>query len=139
MAELKTKATKVSAVATLKAIPEAGKRADSLALLKIFQTATGQKPVMWGAAIVGFGKYHYKSERSTQEGDWPLSALSPRKQALVVYGMNMLNANPALGKNLGKYKMSGGCLHIKKLADVDAKVLSGLIKKSYLDATKCLA
>ena len=139
MAELKTKKTTASPAAFIATVKDERKRADAKVLLKLFKEATGEQAKMWGGSIVGYGQYHYKSERSTQEGDWPLSAFSPRKQALVVYGMNMLNANPALGKNLGKYKMSGGCLHIKKLADVDAKVLSGLIKKSYLDAKKCLA
>ena len=132
MAELKTKATKESAVKFLNTIEPKEKRADGLALLSMFKKVTGEKAVMWGSSIVGFGMYHYKSERSTQEGDWPLVAFSPRKQNLTLYILAGNNdSNTLLGK-LGKHKTSGGgCLYINKLADVDQKVLESLIKKSY--------
>lgn len=133
MAELKTKPTKKSAAAFLKTIEPKEKREDSLVLLKMFQKVTGKKPVMWGEAIVGFGMYHYKSERSTQEGDWPLVGFSPRKQNLTLYIMSGIKDNPAL-KKLGKYKASGSCLYLKRLSDVDIKVLADLIKASYLDS-----
>jgi hypothetical protein len=45
---------------------------DSFALLELMREATGYEPKMWGDSIIGFGKYHYKSERSRQEGDWML-------------------------------------------------------------------
>ena len=106
------------------------KQQDGLALLKIFQHSTGEKAVMWGSSIVGFGMYHYKSERSTQEGDWPLVGFSPRKQNLTLYIMHGNSDNHALLKKLGKYKAGGGCLYINKLSDVNEKVLSMLIKKS---------
>ncbi len=80
MAELKTQATKESAHKFLKSIEPKEKQADGLTLIKMFQDITGEKAVMWGSGIVGFGKYHYKSERSTQEGNWPLVGFSPRKQ-----------------------------------------------------------
>ncbi len=129
MAELKTKATKESAVKFLKTIKPDKKQADGFSLLKLFEKVTGEKPVMWGTSIVGFGKYHYKSERSTQEGDWPLVGFSPRKQNLTLYIMHGNDGNPAL-KKLGKYKAGGGCLYINKLTDIDQKILEGLIKKS---------
>lgn len=130
MAELKTKATTQSAKAFLETIEPEEKRADSLALLELFQKITGEKPVMWGTSIVGFGKYHYKSERSTQEGDWPLVGFSPRKQNLTLYIMHGNTDNPDLTK-LGKHTTSVGCLYIKRLSDVDEKVLSRLIKKCF--------
>ena len=86
---------------------------------------------MWGDSIVGFGSYHYKSERSTQEGDWPLVGFSPRKANLTLYVMVSIKKSDPLLKKLGKYKASGGCLYINKLADVDQKVLSTMVKKSY--------
>lgn len=130
MAELKTKATKASATAFLKTIEPEGKRADGLALLAMFEKATGQKAVMWGTSIVGFGMYHYKSERSTQEGDWPLVGFSPRKQNLTLYIMAS-NLDKEKINKLGKHKVSGGCLHINKLSDIDEKVLTSLIKTAY--------
>jgi len=87
---------------------------------------------MWGSSIIGFGQYHYKSERSTQEGDWPLTGFSPRKQSLTIYVMTGLgNYQELLGK-LGKHKISKSCLYINKLSDIDMSVLRTIIEKSYL-------
>ena len=84
MAEQKTKATNQNPKDFLsKAEPEQ-KRLDSFALHELFQKVTGEAAVMWGESIVGFGMYHYKSERSTQEGDWFLVGFSPRKQNLTL-------------------------------------------------------
>jgi hypothetical protein len=131
MAELKTKATKESVSKFLESIIPEEKRADGFILLEIFQKATGEKAVMWGTSIVGFGKYHYKSQRSSQEGDWPLVGFSPRKQNLTLYIMAGNKDNKELLKKLGKHKTSVGCLYINKLSDVDQKILVALIKKSY--------
>ncbi len=131
MAELKTQPTKASVVAFLKSVEPKEKREDALALLKIFKEVTGEKPVMWGASIVGFGKYHYKSLRSTQEGDWPLTGFSPRKQNLTVYIMCGFQWSKNLLKKIGKHKVSGGsCLYINRLSDIDVKVLKALIEKN---------
>lgn len=133
MAELKTKATTQNPVDFLNTIEPEQKRIDGLALLEMFEKVTGEKAVMWGTSIVGFGMYHYKSERSTQEGDWPLVGFSPRKQNLTLYVMHGNQDNSALAK-LGKHKTSsgmGGCLYINKLTDVDQTVLEKLIKNSF--------
>jgi hypothetical protein len=133
MAELKTKVTKQSVTEFLNTIEPAQKKEDSFALLEMFEKVTGEKAVMWGTSIVGFGQYHYKSEKSSQEGDWMLVGFSPRKQNLTLYIMHGNNNNPALEK-LGKHKRSGGiggCLYINKLSEVDQKILASLIKKSF--------
>jgi hypothetical protein len=131
MAELKTQRTNQNPVEFLNTIEPAEKRADSLVLLKLFQKVTGEKPVMWGTSIVGFGMYHYKSERSRQEGDWPLVGFSPRKQNLTLYIMMGIKDDRKLLEKLGKHKASGGCLYINKLTDVDQAVLATLIEKSF--------
>ncbi len=136
MAELKTKPTKQSAKVFINSVSPVEKRADSLALLSLFQKVTGEKPVMWGSSIVGFGNYHYKSERSKQEGDWLLVGFSPRKQNLTLYVISGLHSERGLLKKLGKHKTSGGCLYINKLADVDQRILSTLISKAYKNMSK---
>jgi hypothetical protein len=133
MSELKTKATSQSVTAFLNTIEPAEKRGDGVALVTMFEKVTGEKAVMWGSSIVGFGMYHYKSERSKQEGDWLMVGFSPRKQNLTLYIMHGNKDNPALEK-LGKHKTSGGigsCLYINKLADVDQAILATLIEKSF--------
>jgi hypothetical protein len=137
MAELKTKVTKASPVAFIKAIEDQAKRSDSLALLKLFATATGEKPKIWGTAIIGFGQYHYESERSAQKGDWPLTGFSPRKANLTLYIMPGFKDYGDLMKGLGKYKASSGsCIYIKRLSDIDTTVLTKLIKRSVADMKK---
>jgi len=140
MAELKTKLTKASARNFIDKVPDKQKKQDSLALLKIFQNITGEKPKMWGTSIIGFGQYHYKSERSSQEGDWMLTGFSPRKQNLTLYISPLYTMGVAgysdLLKKLGKHKTSGGCLYINKLSDVDTRVLEQMIKRSFLAMKK---
>lgn len=130
MAELKTQQTDQRAEDFLETIEPEEKRQDGFTLLKLFKKVTGEKAVMWGTSIVGFGKYHYKSERSTQEGDWPLVGFSPRKQNLTLYIMTGNKDNPELAK-LGKHKTSVGCLYINKLSDVDQTILAKLIETSF--------
>jgi hypothetical protein len=129
MAELKTKATEQSVEDFLDKIPDEQVRDDCRALVKLMKKATGFAPKMWGPAIVGFGKYHYKYE-SGHEGDMCLAGFSPRKQNITLYVMPYsLEKNDLLSK-LGKHKTGKGCLYIKKLADVDEKVLGKLVTES---------
>ncbi len=131
MAELKTKPTKKSVKEFLNTITPEQKQKDGFTLLSMFERITGEKAVMWGPSIVGFGAYHYKSERSTQEGDWLLTGFSPRKQNLTLYVMAGNQDSQDLLKKLGKHKTSVGCLYINALADVDQAILEKLIKKSF--------
>jgi hypothetical protein len=136
MPELKTKLTTQKPTDFIKSVDSDQKREDSLVLLKMFERATGEKPAMWGTSIVGFGSYHYESERSSQKGDWPLVGFSPRKANLTLYVMGGLKSEGALLKKLGKHKTGGVCLYINKLADVDQKVLAQLVEKSYRNMKK---
>lgn len=136
MAELKTKATDASVEDFLNKVTPEQKKEDSFELLKIYKKITGEKPVMWGTSIVGFGKYHYKSERSKQEGEWPLVGFSPRKQNLTLYIMSGFDSHKDLLDKLGKHKTSVGCIYISKLADVDISILEKIIKSSYLQMKK---
>jgi hypothetical protein len=137
MAELKTKRTTLSVTGFLKAIQDEKRRKDAQELLRIFTLATKERSAIWGTSIVGFGSYHYKSERSTQEGDWPLTGFSLRKQNLTVYIMAGTKKYPALLSKLGKHTISGGsCIYIKRLSDVDTKILEKIIIASVKDMKK---
>lgn len=129
MADNKTKPTKLSVAAFIDALTDQTKRADAKALVKLMQSATGEKPKMWGSSIIGFGSYHYRYE-SGREGDMPLAGFSPRKAATVLYGMMGFSDSEGLLGKLGKYTAGKGCLYIKKLADVDYEVLEALVVKS---------
>lgn len=131
MAEIKTKKNEASVEAFLQTIQEEEKKRDCEALLKMMKQVTRQEPKMWGTSIVGFGSYHYKSERSKQEGDWFITGFSPRKQNLTIYIMPGIDYYKDLVKQLGKCKTSVSCLYINKLADVDIVVLKQLITTAY--------
>ena len=140
MGELKTLENDGSATDFIDAVQEETKRKDIYVLLDLYKRVTGLEPRMWGTSIIGFGKYHYKSERSTQEGDWPLAGFSPRKQNLTLYflqGFDTLLAEP-LAK-LGKHKTSKSCLYINKLADVDMAVLEEVVSKGFIGAKQKLS
>lgn len=136
MAELKTIVNDNDVNDFLHSIDDDKKRADSLALLEMFTQLTHEKPKMWGASIVGFGQYHYKSERSSQEGDWMLTGFSPRKQNLTLYIMNGFDGYTDLLRQLGKHKTSKSCLYIRKLEDIDQGILEKIITHSYLAMKK---
>jgi hypothetical protein len=129
MSDLKTKKTKASVAAFLNDIEDDQKRKDSKAVAKIMKEITGESPKMWGTSIVGYGSYHYKYA-SGQEGDWPVTGFAPRKQALTLYIMSGFKEYTPLLEKLGKHKTGKACLYIKKLEDVDEKILRELIKRS---------
>jgi len=131
VSELKTKVTVQDPEDFLNSIEPQQKKQDSFVLLEMFEKVTGEKAVMWGSSIVGFGKYHYKSEKSRQEGDWMLVGFSPRKANLTLYIMHGNEKNKDLLTKLGKHKEGGGCLYINKLSDVDQKILATLIDNSF--------
>ena len=130
MSELKTKKNNASVAQFIKTIENDVKRNDSEKLLQIFEDETGEKPAMWGDSIVGFGEYHYKYA-SGQEGDWPKTGFSPRKQSLTIYIMPGFDAYKDELEKLGKYKTSVSCLYIKKLVDVDETILRKMIRDSF--------
>jgi hypothetical protein len=129
MAENKTKPTEASVVQFIDAIEDQARRVDAKALVRLMEKATGAKPKMWGPSIIGFDSYHYKYE-SGREGDAPLVGFSPRKPATVFYSLLGSSDSDALVAKLGKHTTGKGCLYIKKLADVDLKVLQELVVKA---------
>lgn len=131
MPEIKTQRNKASVAKFLSSIEDEARRKDGKALLALFKEVLKEKPEMWGTSIVGFGSYHYKSERSTQQGEWMFAGFSPRKQNLTVYIIAGPEKFPELLSKLGKFKISkGSCLYINRLSDVNTKVLQNLIKQS---------
>ncbi len=129
MAGNKTKPSRISVQAFLDACPDDRRRAEAKALAQLMQKATGHNPVIWGPSIVGFGSYHYIYE-SGREGYMPIVGFSPRKASNVLYGTIGFSGAAELLARLGKHTTGKGCLYIKKLADVDLKVLETLIKRA---------
>lgn len=126
MAELKTKVNDASVDEFLARIPDPARRADSETLAKLMRQATGAKAEMWGTSIVGFGRLHYVYA-SGREGEWFLVGFSPRKENLTLYLMGGLEPHAAVLEKLGKHKVGGGCVYIKRLEDVNRPALKQLI------------
>jgi hypothetical protein len=129
MAENKTKPTRVSVASFNAALADETRRADAKALVKLMQSAAGEKPQMWGTSIIGFGSVHYRYE-SGREGDMPLIGFSPRKGASVLYGVAGCSGAKAMLATLGKHTTGKGCLYIKRLADVDLQVLEAMVTRA---------
>ena len=127
--ELKTKVNDASVEGFLNSVTDEQKREDCFEILKLMKQVTKETPKMWGSSIVGFGSYHYKGA-SGREGDWLLTGFSPRKQNLTLYITGGFDLYKDLLRKLGKYQTSVGCLYIKKLDDVDKKVLKELVAES---------
>lgn len=126
-AELKTKETTASVDAFIAKQPEAI-AADCRTIMQLMKKATGEEARMWGPGIVGYGRYAYKYETG-REGEWMITGFSPRKANLTLYIMMGFEEEAALMEKLGKHTTGKSCLYIKKLSDVDLKVLEKLIVK----------
>jgi len=131
MAAIKTKQTDSDVHAFINSFADTEqKKQDSFELLNLIQDFTGFEPKMWGSSIIGFGQYHYKSDRSRQEGDWPLVGFSPRKSAISLYVYSGGEDQEKLLKELGKFKMGKACIYVKKLSDIDQDVLKKMIQST---------
>ena len=129
MAELKTKENSASIAAFLNTFEDTQKHAGAKKIAVMMRKATGSRAKLWGKSIVGFGSYHYKYA-SGCEGDWMLIGFSPRKQNLTLYIMSGFREFDALMSQLGKHKTGKSCFYVKRLADIDLKVLSSRMKRS---------
>jgi hypothetical protein len=125
--EIKTKETDASVDDFLSALSDEQQREDARKIIEIMQRTTGDNPKMWGAAIIGFGNRVYKSPATGREVDWMKIGFSPRKGNLSLYVLNGAPKQVELLEKLGKHKTGKGCLYVKKLADVDEKVLEKVI------------
>jgi len=116
----------------LDSISDTVKLADANKLIELIHQETGEQPYLSSSSIIGFGTYHYVYD-SGREGDSPIIAFSPRKNALVLYGLVFYEERRDNLDKLGKHKAGKGCIYINKLSDVDEIVLRKMIKEAYLD------
>ena len=130
LAVIKTKPTAASVEDFISNVASEQKRKDSYVLLGMMKKASGEEPVLWSNAIVGFGLKRFKSPTSGREVDWLLIGFSPRKANLSLYLNMPIEERTAALEKLGKYKTDGGCIYINKLDDIDLKVLKGMIDTS---------
>jgi len=106
---------------------------DSKALVEIMQTISGEKPVLWGSSIVGFGTLQY-TYSTGRKGDWMKIGFSPRKGKLSLYITGDASKYSKELDAMGKHKIGKGCIYITKLADVDVQKLTEIIRAAYKSA-----
>jgi hypothetical protein len=135
MAKNKTTETNASVAGYVKKITDEKKRKDFTAIIDLISKTTGLEPKMWGPSIVGFGSYHYKYE-SGREGDAPLAGIASRANAITFYLGSEFDKKEELLSKFGKHKISGGCIHIHKLEDIDTGVLIKMVKNSIVHRKK---
>lgn len=131
----KTKPTEVSAESHIAAIANEEQRNDAQRLVALMRKVTQQEPRMWGPSIVGFGSYHYKYA-SGHEGDSALAAFAVRGRDLVVYIAADFEGRDDLLAKLGEHKSGKVCVYIRRLADVDLKVLEKLVARSVAETRR---
>ncbi len=123
-AEPKTKPTDASVADFIAAVENPVRRADAEVIRVMLEEVTGEKPVMWGPSIVGYGSY------TSSTGPWPIIGFSPRKAELVMYVLGGYPEQGDLLARLGKNRTGVSCLYIKKLADIDMAVLREMAERS---------
>lgn len=131
-AKIQTIPTAVDVVDFVALLENDRQRSESKVLINLMHRVSGKPPMMWGPAIIGFDKYHYRYE-SGREGDMPRIAFAPRKGKLVLYIINDATKYSSILERLGKHRTSKACIYINKLADVDMKVLEELVEIAYKD------
>ncbi len=129
-AEMKTTENEASVMEFLNRVEDESKRKDSIELVKIMEEITKSPAKMWGPAIIGFGKYHYKYN-SGREADMLKVGFSPRKDALALYIGANSSENLDIISNLGKFKTGKSCLYVKKLNDINLDVLKEITKRGF--------
>ncbi len=137
MSGIKTKPVDIDIDEFMMSVEPEKKRTDAIELKKLFDSVVKEKAYVWNNNMIGYGSYHYKSDRSKQEGDWPLTGFSPRKQYIAVYIMSGVNNYKELLSELGKYKMSSGsCIYVNKIEDINLEILKKIISASVSDMKK---
>ncbi|GAB5539505.1 MAG: hypothetical protein Salg2KO_16080 [Salibacteraceae bacterium] len=129
MAELKTKRNDASVDEFLSSITNRERVQDCKNVMKIMVRVTNEPAAMWGSSLIGYGSYRYRYKTGRQ-GEWFLTGLSPRKNALSIYILSGFDRYEDLLNKLGKHSTGKGCLYIKDLNDVDPDVLEQLIQSS---------
>jgi len=132
MSEAKTQITDVDPRDFIESVEPQSKREDARILLDLFERATGEKPVMWGPSIIGFGIYN-TTYASGRDVTWMRSGFSPRKAKHSLYLMGRY-CDEETGKRvdamldkMGKHSTGASCVYVNKLADIDLDVLEEIV------------
>ncbi len=103
---------------------------DAQVLIDMMQRISGVEPTLWNAGTLGFDTYHYKYD-SGREGDGLVIGFYPRKGKITIYLMDGTARYFELLADLGKHTITGYCINIKRLSDIDLPILEQIVQQSY--------
>lgn len=132
MAERMTVPSDVPVAEFLAGVEPARRREDALVLDRLFREVTGWRPVIWGASMVGYGRYAY-TYASGHSGQSLATGFAPRKAKMVVYIMPGYTDYSGILSRLGPHNLGKSCLYLGALSKVDLDVLAELIRAGLRD------
>ena len=130
--EAKLKSEDMAIAEFLDAVEPPERQAEARRLVQIFQDVTGYAPKVYSHGMVGFGRYGY-TYATGHSGTAFATGFAPRKADLSLYVLSGHKDQAALLQRLGKHRAGKACLYLKRLSDVDAGVLRGLIAAGLAD------
>lgn len=114
----------------LQSLADVGLKQDARSIFEIMHRISGEDPILYGIGTIGFGTYKYEYE-SGRKGEAHTLAFYPRKGKITIYLMDGTKRYAELLSKLGKHTITGYCIYIKQLSDVDVPVLTKIIEESY--------
>jgi len=131
VAKIKTRPTDENVTEFLDSVADERRRAEGHELRSLFESVTGERAVMWGPSMVGFGSRPYTNTLGTN--DWFVVGFSPRKSALTIYGIHdgYASTPDPLIEALGPSTTGRSCLYIKRLDRIDKRVLEQLVRNAW--------
>jgi len=114
----------------LASIPDELVQKDAQVLADIMQRISGEEPILYGIGTIGFGIYHYEYTTG-RKGDAHILAFYPRKGKTTIYLMDGTKRYGELLSQMGKHTLTGYCVYIKQLSDINLPVLTKILEESY--------
>lgn len=111
-------------------IGDEGTKKDARVLFDIMRRISGEKPVLYGIGTIGFGVFNYEYE-SGRKGESHILAFYPRKGKITIYLTDGTTRYAELLSKLGKHTITGYCVYVKSLGDIDLSVLEQILERSY--------
>lgn len=115
-------------------LPDESLKTDALTLMEIMKQISGEEPILYGFGTIGYGVYKYEYT-SGRKGEAHTLAFYPRKGKITIYLMDGTKRYAKLLEKLGKHSITGYCIYIKQLKDIDVDILKEILNKSYKDIT----
>lgn len=123
--QLKSAKTEQDVMDYIESLPESDQQ-QAKDILQIFEKASGMPGRMWGSSIIGFGEYTYHRSNGAT-GSYLATGFSMRKSGPTLYIMPGYQNYEHILKDLGPHKLGKSCLYLKRLSDIDKKVLTNII------------